>query len=90
MFAAARELDQATHDMITPSGPIGLPLTGPCAMGHVVIENQPAAHVGCSVVCSGATAVAPAHPPVPLTPPAIIAIGSATVLVHSSLPRVGS
>jgi uncharacterized Zn-binding protein involved in type VI secretion len=50
-------------------------------MGPVIIEGLPAAHVNCTVVCTGAISFGLAHPPPPLPPPIIK--GSLTVLVHS-------
>jgi uncharacterized Zn-binding protein involved in type VI secretion len=80
MFPAARKGDPITHDMQVPSGVIGPPVTGACPMGPVVIEFKPAAHVGCTVICSGKTASGLAHNPPPAPPPIIS--GSATVLIH--------
>jgi uncharacterized Zn-binding protein involved in type VI secretion len=83
MFPAARKGDPVTHDMLVPSGVIGPPISGPCPQGLVVIENLPAAHLNCTVVCSGATSAGPAHPPpVPPAPPPPIIAGSATVHIH--------
>jgi len=80
-FPAAREMDPSTHDTITPAGVIGPPVTGPCpAVGLVMIEGQPAAHVGCTVACTGALATGVAHPPPPAPP--LILVGSATVFIH--------
>jgi uncharacterized Zn-binding protein involved in type VI secretion len=86
MFPAARKGDPITHDMLVPSGVIGPPVTGPCPppMGPVMIEGLPAAHVNCTVVCSGATSAGPAHPPpVPPAPPPPIVTGSQTVFIHN-------
>ena len=74
MFPAARKGDPITHDLKTPSGVIGPPATGVCPMGEVIIENKPAAHVGCTVECDGKTVHTPAT--------AAIIKGSATVLIH--------
>jgi type VI secretion system secreted protein VgrG len=54
-------------------------------MGVVMVENLPAAHVNCVIVCSGATSAGPAHPPLPVppAPPPPIILGSATVLIHN-------
>jgi uncharacterized Zn-binding protein involved in type VI secretion len=85
MFPAARKGDPVSHDMIVPSGVIGPPITGPCPppFSPVMIEFLPAAHVNCTVVCSGATSSGPIHPPpVPPAPPPPIVIGSPTVLIH--------
>ena len=82
MFPAARKADPITHDLIAPSGVIGPPITGPCSNGSVLIEFLPAAHVTCTVVCTGATSAGPAHPPPPGPPPPIL-LGSATVHIHS-------
>jgi len=84
MFPAARIGDVVTHDLLAPSGVIGPPITGPCPMGCVLIEDQPAAHVTCTVVCSGATSAGPAHPPPPGPPQPIVA-GSPTVLIHCQM-----
>jgi uncharacterized Zn-binding protein involved in type VI secretion len=85
MFPAARKGDPVSHDMIVPSGVIGPPVTGSCPLpfSPVMIEFLPAAHVNCTVVCSGATSFGPIHPPpVPPAPPPPIVIGSPTVLIH--------
>ena len=86
MFPAARKGDPVTHDMLVPSGVIGPPVTGPCPppTGPVMIEGLPAAHVNCTVVCSGATSAGPAHPPPPGPPPPIV-LGSPTVQIHSQM-----
>jgi hypothetical protein len=81
MFPAARKGDPVTHDMVTPAGVIGPPLTGPCPMGVVMIEMLPAAHVLCTVACTGAVTGALVHPPLPVPPPIIT--GSLTVLIHN-------
>jgi uncharacterized Zn-binding protein involved in type VI secretion len=84
VFAAAREGDPLTHDLLVPSGVIAPPLV-PCppTMGPVMIEGMPGAHVTCSAVCSGATMLGPAHPPPPpLVPPPPIVLGSPTVFIH--------
>jgi hypothetical protein len=86
MFPAARKGDPVTHDMLVPSGVIGPPVTGSCpGMGMVMIENLPAAHVMCTVVCSGATSLGPVHPPLPIppAPPPVIVTGAAAVLIHN-------
>jgi uncharacterized Zn-binding protein involved in type VI secretion len=80
MFPAARKGDPVTHDLLVPSGVIGPPLTGPCPLGPVIIEGLPAAHVNCTVVCTGAISFGLAHPPPPMPPPIIK--GSLTVLIH--------
>jgi len=80
-FPAARKMDISTHDTVTPAGVIGPPVAGPCpAVGPVMVEGQPAAHVGCAVACTGALAAGVAHPP-PAVPPLIL-VGAATVLIH--------
>lgn len=79
MFPAAREGDPITHDMLVPCGVIGPPAAGPCPE-PVLIEYLPAAHVGCTVVCTGVISGGLSHPPPPLPPP--ITLGSATVLIH--------
>jgi uncharacterized Zn-binding protein involved in type VI secretion len=74
-------MDTSTHDTITPAGAIGPPISGPCpGLGQVMIEGQPAAHVGCVVGCTGALAVGVAHPPPPVPP--LILVGAATVFIH--------
>lgn len=90
MFPAARKGDPVTHDMLVPSGVIGLPPSGPCppgVTGPVMIEFLPAAHVGCAVVCSGVITGGIAHPPIvpppPVGPPNLIVKGSMTVMIHS-------
>jgi uncharacterized Zn-binding protein involved in type VI secretion len=80
MFPAAREGDPVTHDLLVPSRVIGPPLTGPCPMSPVLIEGLPAAHVNCTVVCSGAVTGGLAHLSPPIPPPIIK--GSPTVLIH--------
>ena len=85
-FPAARIGDPCTHDTLVPSGVIGPQLPVPCpnclAM-PVMIEGMPAAHVGCTVVCSGVISAGIAHPPpVPPAPPPPITLGSLTVLIH--------
>jgi uncharacterized Zn-binding protein involved in type VI secretion len=83
MFPAARKTDPITHDMVVPSGVIGPPPSGPCPQGPVMIEYLPAAHVGCTVVCSGAISGGLAHPPAPPGTPVLIVTGSTTVFVHN-------
>ncbi|MBI4523604.1 MAG: PaaR repeat-containing protein [Deltaproteobacteria bacterium] len=84
MFPAARKGDPVTHDMLVPSGVIGPPLTGPCPMGIVLIEFLPAAHVNCTVICSGAITGGIVHPPPPPgVPPPPIVKGSMTVFIHN-------
>jgi uncharacterized Zn-binding protein involved in type VI secretion len=86
MFPAARKGDPVTHDMLVPSGVIAPPITGPCPppMYPVMIEGLPAAHVNCTVICSGATSAGPIHPPPPPgVPPPPIVKGSMTVLIHN-------
>jgi hypothetical protein len=85
MFPAARKGDPITHDLVVPSGVIGPPVTGPCPppCTPVSIEGLPAAHMLCTVVCSGATSAGVIHPPpVPPAPPAPIVVGTSTVLIH--------
>jgi uncharacterized Zn-binding protein involved in type VI secretion len=79
MFPAARIGDPVTHDLVAPAGIIGPPLAPPSG-GPVLIEGQPAATAGCTVICSGALSVGVAHPPPPL--PAPITAGSGTVLIQ--------
>lgn len=81
-FPSARIGDPVSHDLITPSGVIGLPLTGPSSKGRVVIEGKQAAHIGCTVTCCGATAFGLAHLPTPL-PPTIVQ-GSKTVKINGA------
>jgi len=87
VFPAARIGDPVTHDMLVPSGLIGpmAPVPCPlCAGMPVLIEMLPAAHVGCTAVCSGATSLGPIHPPpVPPVPPPPIVKGSLTVMIHN-------
>lgn len=80
---AARIGDPVTHDLLTPSGVIGPPLSPPTG-GIVLIEGLPAAHVTCTVVCSGSTSAGmPAHPPPAMgAPPAPIVLGSTAVLIN--------
>ena len=85
MFPAARKGDPITHDMIVPCGVIGPPVTGPCPppLYPVIIEGLPAAHVMCTVICSGVVSGGIVHPPVPPpAPPPPIVKGSLTVLIH--------
>jgi hypothetical protein len=79
MFPAAREKDPVMHDGVTPAGIIGPPTAGPSPT-PVLIEGQPAAHVTCTVPCSGATAAAPLHPPTPT--PVLLPFGLPTVHVN--------
>jgi uncharacterized Zn-binding protein involved in type VI secretion len=81
MFPAARKGDPITHDLLVPSGTIGPPLSGPCPMEPVIIEGLPAAHVNCTVICSGVISGGAVHPPPPGPPPPIMK-GSLTVLIH--------
>lgn len=82
MFPAARIGDPVTHDLTSPSGAIGPPITPPKGK-PVIIEGLPAAYVTCTVVCSGATSAGPAHPPpVSGAPPVPIILGSPTVLIN--------
>ena len=81
MFPAAREGDPANHASNVSSGVIGPPESGPCPMPPVIIEMLPAAHLTCTVRCSGMTAIGPAHPP-RIKEPALIVKGSLTVLIH--------
>jgi uncharacterized Zn-binding protein involved in type VI secretion len=51
--------------------------------GLVMIEGLPAAHVTCTVACSGATSAGMAHPPPGAgTPPPPIIVGSPSVLIN--------
>lgn len=72
-------MDTVTHDMMVPAGTIGPPPIASGA-GVVLIENQPAAHMGCSVLCSGAASLGPAHPPPPVVP--LVLAGAATVFIN--------
>lgn len=83
MFPAARKGDPITHDLLAPSGVVGPPITGPCPPPKwpVMVEGLPAAHINCTVVCSGAISGGLAHPPPPGPPPPIV-IGSPTVFIH--------
>jgi uncharacterized Zn-binding protein involved in type VI secretion len=48
-----------------------------------MIEGLPAAHVTCTVVCSGSTSAGMAHPPPGVgAPPPPIVVGSVSVLIH--------
>jgi uncharacterized Zn-binding protein involved in type VI secretion len=79
---AARIGDPVTHDLTAPSGVVGPPVTPPLG-NPVIIEYMPAAFVGCTVVCSGATSAGMAHPPpVAGAPPVPIVIGSPTVWIN--------
>jgi uncharacterized Zn-binding protein involved in type VI secretion len=81
-FPAARQGDPITHDLLVPSGVIGPPLTPPVG-GLVIIEGMPAAHVGCTVVCIGATSLGPVHPPLPPgAAPQLIISGSPGVYIN--------
>ncbi len=85
MFPAARLTDPITHDMLVPCGVIGPQAPAPCpscAATPVMIEFLPAAHVNCTVVCTGVISGGLAHPPPPPTPPVPIILGSLTVHIH--------
>ena len=86
MFPAARIGDPITHDMTIPCGLIGPAAPVPCPMCGampVMIEMLPAAHVGCSCVCTGLISGGIFHPPPPPpAPPPPIVKGSATVFIH--------
>ena len=69
MFPAARIFDPITHDGVAPCGTIAGPLAGPCPLPPVVIEQLLAAHVGCTVLCTGLTSLGPVHPPTIPVPP---------------------
>ena len=84
MFAAARVGDPLTHDMVVPCGVVGpvAPVPCPLCIGMpVLIEGLPAAHVGCTCVCSGVIFAGIAHPPLPPPPPPLPK-GSVTVMIH--------
>jgi uncharacterized Zn-binding protein involved in type VI secretion len=87
MFPAARLLDPITHDMLIPCGVIGpgVPVPCPmCAAMPVIIEGLPAAHVGCTAVCTGVITGGIVHPPPPPpAPPPPIVSGSLTVMIHN-------
>lgn len=72
---AARIGDPITHDSAATAGAIG-PVAG--LPPTVFIEGLPAAVMGCTVPCSGATAAGPAHPAAPST----IIGGSSTVTIQ--------
>ena len=81
-YPAARIGDPVTHDGVTPCGTVGPPMT-PAVDAPVLIEGLPAAHVGCTVLCSGATSAGPAHPPPAVgAPPVPIVLGSSGVFIH--------
>jgi uncharacterized Zn-binding protein involved in type VI secretion len=88
MFPGARLTDPVTHDMLVPSGIIAVPIPGRPV--NVITEMMPAAVMGDFVMCTGATSMGPAHPPMAGPPPAFlpplpmppIAKGSATVLIN--------
>lgn len=85
MFPAARITDPITHDLLCPSGLIGPAAPAPCPMcasSPVLIEGLPAAHVLCTVICTGVISAGLAHPPPPAPPPPPIVKGSATVFIH--------
>ncbi len=85
MFPAARLTDPITHDLLVPCGVIGPQAPAPCpfcAATPVMIEFLPAAHVLCTVVCTGVISGGIVHPPPPPTPPIPIVKGSLTVLIH--------
>lgn len=79
MFPGARKTDTVSHDGSTSSGTINPP-SSPCAHGVVMIDGRPAAHINCTVSCTGVTSSGLAHPP-PASPPPIV-MGSSTVQVH--------
>jgi uncharacterized Zn-binding protein involved in type VI secretion len=84
MFPAARLTDPITHDMLVPCGVIGPQAPAPCpfcASKIVMIEGLPAAHVACTVVCTGVITGGIVHPPPP-PPPLPIILGSKTVMIH--------
>ena len=87
MFPAARLLDPITHDQLVPCGVIGpgVPVPCPlCAAMPVIIEGLPAAHVGCTAICTGVITGGLVHPPPPPpAPPPPIVKGSMTVLIHN-------
>jgi hypothetical protein len=73
-YPIACKLDPITHDHAAPAGVIGTPAAGPCSQPQVVVDFKPVAHVGCQVICSGATSGGPAtaHPPPAGTMPFIV------------------
>ena len=79
MFPAARIGDPITHDMLVPSGAIGIPAGPPTTL----IEGLPAAHVGCQCACAGTISAPPGTVHIPPPPaPVPIVKGSATVLIN--------
>ena len=71
MFPAARIADPITHDMLVPCGIIGPQAPAPCAKcasAPVIIEGMPAAHVMCTVACTGVISGGIVHPPPPGPP----------------------
>ena len=76
MFAAARVGDPLTHDMLVPCGTIAIPAGPPTT----IIENMPAATVGCMCACTGGIMMGSVHPPPPLPVP--IANGSSSVFIN--------
>lgn len=74
--------------MLVPSGIVAVPLPG--RLANVITEKMPAAVMGDFVMCTGATSMGPAHPPMAGPPPTFlpplpmppIAKGSATVLIN--------
>ncbi len=86
MFPAARLMDPITHDMLCPCGVIGPGVPAPCPMcasAPVIIEGLPAAHVGCTAICTGVITGGIVHPPPPPpVPPPPIVKGSTTVFIH--------
>jgi uncharacterized Zn-binding protein involved in type VI secretion len=86
MFPAARIGDPITHDQLIPCGVIGPAAPVPCPLCGampVIIEGLPAAHVGCTAICTGVITGGIVHPPPPPpAPPPPIIMGSPTVFIH--------
>ncbi len=86
MYPAARIGDPITHDQLIPCGVIGPSAPVPCPLCGampVIIEMLPAAHVGCTCICTGVITGGIIHPPPPPpVPPPPIVKGSLTVFIH--------
>lgn len=78
--------DSVTHDGVTPSGTIG---PHPTVPPTVLVDNKPIALDGCIVMCSGATAGGPLHPPAPssvIASNAGVQVGGMAVALRSPSP----